>query len=347
MHRLAAVNAVCFLLLAQTVLTGNLNVPRAGSVATLLADGRVLVTGGFNATGDLATAEIFDPATAQFTRIAAMNAPHSRHTATALPNGDVLIAGDSAEIFDGSHFVSLGAFPRRSHTATLLRDGRVLLAGGISGDTVRSDAVIFDPATRAFESAGSMTTPRFDHGSALLPDGRVLIAGGYSTNSNRGFAVSAEIFDPLTKTFTATATPFGPHVGEIITLGNGDLLLAGIDDPPLASSTSEIFDGTTFRPAMPVWSARWGSTSTVMPTGSVVIAGGGHFYTTNDLSTFDPATNSYHSLGALQIARSEHAAIALRDGRLLIIGGQDQGTVNATGESLGAPSKSGRHRVAR
>jgi hypothetical protein len=347
MHLCIVVNAVCFILLAQTVLTGNLNVPRAGSVATLLADGRVLVTGGFNASGDLATAEVFDPATSRFTRIADMNAPHSHHTATALPNGDVLILGDSAEIFDGARFVVLGAFPRRSHTATLLRDGRVLIAGGISGDTVLAEAQIFDPATRSFEAAGSMTTPRFDHGTALLPDGRVLIAGGYSTNSNRGFAVSAEIFDPRTKTFTATATPFGPHTGDIATLANGDLLLVGIDDPPVASSSSEIFDGATFRPAMPVWSARWGATSTMLPNGTIVVAGGGHFYTTNDLSTFDAASQSYRSLGALQIARSEHAAIVLRDGRLLIIGGQDQGTINATGESLGAAAKTGRHRAAR
>lgn len=339
-------NAVCFILLAQTVLTGNLNTPRAGAVATLLADGRVLVTGGFNASGDLSSAEIFDPATSQFARIANMATPHSHHTATVLPNGDVLIVGDSAEVFDGSRFVSLGAFPRRSHTATLLSDGRVLIAGGISGDTVLADAQLFDPATRTFESAGAMTTPRFDHGAALLPDGRVLIAGGYSTNSDRGFAVSAEIFDPRTKTFSATATPLGPHSGNIVSLPNGDLLLAGIDDPPVASSTSEVFDGASWRPTMPVWSARWGATTTVMPNGSVIVAGGGHFYTANDLETFDPGSQSFRSAGALQIARSQHAAIVLRDGRLLIIGGQDQGNINPTGESLGT-AKSERRRVAR
>lgn len=340
-------NAFCFILLAQTVLSANLNVPRAGSVATLLSDGRVLVTGGFNASGDVAAAEIFDPATARFVRIADMNAPHSHHTATALPNGDVLIAGDTAELFDGSHFIPLGAFPRHSHTATLLDDGRVLIAGGISGDTVLADAEIYDPATRTFETAGSMTAPRFGHGAALLPDGRVFIAGGYSTNSERGFAVSAEIFDPRTNTFTATAAPFGPHIGDILTLADGDLLLVGIDDPPVASSTSEAFDGTTFRPTVPVWSARWGSTATPMPDGSIVIAGGGHFYTTNDLSAFDPASQSYRSLGALQIARSQHAAVVLRDGRLLIIGGQDQNQPTPTSESLGAAAKGGRRRAAR
>jgi hypothetical protein len=341
------VNAVCFILLAQTVLTGNLNVPRAGSVAALLADGRVLVTGGFDASGDLATAEIFDPASSQFVRVANMNAPHTQHTATTLPDGNVLIVGDSAELFDGTKFISIAGGSRHSHTATLLDDGDVLIAGGISGDNVLADAELFHPASRTFEKIGSMTVPRFNHGAVLLTDGRVLLAGGYSTNSNRGFTVSAEIFDPKTKSFAAIATPLGPHAGNIVTLANGDLLLVGIDDPPVASSTSEVFDGENWRPAMPVWSARWGATSTLMHDGSIVIAGGGHFYTTNDLSTFDPASQSYRSLGALQIARSQHAAIVLRDGRLLVIGGQDQARINQTGESLGTATKSVRRRAAR
>jgi len=346
LHCTDIVNAVCFILLAQTVLTGNLNVPRAGGVAALLADGRVLVTGGFDASGDLAAAEVFDPASAQFVRTADMNAPHNHHTATTLPDGNVLIVGDSAELFDGTRFISIAGGNRHSHTATLLADGDVLIAGGISSDNVLADAELFHPATRTFEKIASMTTPRFNHGAALLPDGRVLIAGGYSTNTNRGFTVSAEIYDPKTRSFMAAATPFGPHSGNILALPNGDLLLVGIDDPPVASSVSEIFDGSNFRPAMPVWSARWGATTTLMPDGSVIVAGGGHFYTANDLETFDLRSQSFRSAGALQIARSEHAAIVLRDGRLLIIGGQDQGTINPTSESLGA-AKSGRRRVAR
>lgn len=340
-------NAVCLILLAQTVLTGNLNVPRAGSVATLLADGRVLVTGGFDASGDLATAEIFDPSSSQFVRAANMTATHNHHTATSLPDGQVLILGDSAELFDGSRFIAIAGFNRHSHTATLLNDGNVLITGGLTGDSVLADALLFHPATRTFENIGNLTTPRFHHGAALLPDGRVLIAGGYSTNDKHGFTVSAEIFDPKTKSFTPTAPPFGAHVGNIVPLANGNLLLAGIDDPPVMSSVSEVFDGATFRPTTPVWSARFGATTTLMPNGSVVIAGGGHFYTTNDLSTFDAASHAYRSLGELQMARSQHSAILLRDGRLLVIGGEDQNNITATGESLGTAAKSGRHRAAR
>ena len=45
----------------QTVLTGNMTVPRSWPAVTLLNDGRVLVTGGGHGLGYLASAELFDP----------------------------------------------------------------------------------------------------------------------------------------------------------------------------------------------------------------------------------------------------------------------------------------------
>jgi len=333
---------------AQTVLTGNLNVPRAGCTATVLADGRVLITGGY-ATQPLASTELFDPAGGVFTIGPDMQSPRVGHTATALPDGEVLIAGGSAEIFDGHAFNALpGMTPRSSHSATLLRDGTVLLAGGISQTgTVLSDAELFDPATRSFVRVGSMSAPRFGHGAALLPDGRVLIAGGYVAIELHGFALTAEIYDTQTKTFSLTNTPLGAHLDEVIPLLDGRVLLVGIDDPPLVNSISELFDPPTdsFQPTAPVWSARFGAKAIVLRDGRVLIAGGGSFLATNDLEVFDPAENTFRSIGSLQIARMKHAAVVLRDGRSLFIGGEDQTRVIRTGESLGEANKS-RHRAA-
>ena len=334
---------------AQTVLTGNLNVPRAGCVATVLTDGRVLITGGY-ATQPLASTELFDPARGVFTIGPDMQSARVGHTATALPDGEVLIAGGSAEIFDGHAFVAVpGMTPRSSHSATLLRDGTVLLAGGISQDgAVLADAELFDPATRSFARVASMTAPRFGHGAALLPDGRVLIAGGYAAIELHGFALTAEIYDPRTKTFRLTNTPLGAHLDEVIALLDGQVLLVGIDDPPLVNSISELFDPRTnsFEPTSPVWSARFGAKAIVLRNGTVLIAGGGSFLATNDLEIFDPAENTFRSIGALQVARMRHAAVVLRDGRSLFIGGEDQTKVIPTGESFGAANNS-RHRAAR
>jgi len=325
---------------AQTVLTGNLNVPRAGCTATVLADGRVLITGGY-ATQPLASTELFDPARGVFTIGPDMQSARVGHTATALPEGEVLIVGGSAEIFDGHAFTTVAGMntPRTSHSATLLRDGTVLLAGGVSqGGTVVSDAELFDPATRSFVRVGSMSAPRFGHGAALLPDGRVLIAGGYAAIDLHGFALTAEIYDPQTKTFSPTNTPLGAHLDEVVPLLDGRVLLVGIDDPPLVNSLSELFDPRTdsFEPTAPVWSARIGARAIVLSGGRVLIAGGGSFLATNDLEIFDPAEHTYRSAGALQVARMQHAAVLLRDARSLFIGGEDQARVIQTGESFGA-----------
>src|SRR5438046_693432 len=94
---------------SQVEQLGPLVVPRTGHAATVLADGRVLITGGRDGAGTIvATAEIFDPATETSTAVGALVTARVSHTATLLPNGRVLIAGgtsatgslSSAEIFD-------------------------------------------------------------------------------------------------------------------------------------------------------------------------------------------------------------------------------------------------------
>src|SRR5438105_12856869 len=87
--------------------SASLNTARIDHTATLLADGRVLIAGGTGASGALASAEIFDPANlgAGFRMLSAtMGAARTRHTATRLHNGTLLIAGGdaagTAEIFN-------------------------------------------------------------------------------------------------------------------------------------------------------------------------------------------------------------------------------------------------------
>src|SRR5688500_18408046 len=74
--------------------TRNMINARAGHTATLLLDGRVLITGGYDGgIGKLSRAELYDPATGAFTLTGdLLNARYS-HTATLLPDGKVLIAG--------------------------------------------------------------------------------------------------------------------------------------------------------------------------------------------------------------------------------------------------------------
>ena len=150
--------------------TGSMTRYRAWHTATLLLDGRVLITGGTSGTGDLLSAEVYDPSTGSFTQTGQMGAPRIYHTATLLIDGRVVVAGggsdytnhsflSSAELFDptAGTFGPTGpmADTRTSHTATLLADGRVLVSGGFGAQAPLASAEIYDPITGTFTPAGS------------------------------------------------------------------------------------------------------------------------------------------------------------------------------------------------
>src|SRR5436309_1831309 len=78
--------------------TGSLNTARFYHTATLLPNGMVLVAGGYdidlnNNHNSLASAELYDPASGTWTVTGSLNTARASHTASLLPNGNVLVAG--------------------------------------------------------------------------------------------------------------------------------------------------------------------------------------------------------------------------------------------------------------
>ena len=172
-----------------------------------------------NGQGLLASAEIYDPKTGNFTFTGSLHRGRDYQTATMMLDGRVLIAGGdidapvtSAEIYDPStgKFTLTGSTSssRWLHTATVLMDGRVLITGGRApNDAIYSTAELYDPKTGKFTKTGSMTVSRQEHSATLLPNVNVLIAGGLSgPTMTANESSTAELYDPKTGKFTQAGT---------------------------------------------------------------------------------------------------------------------------------------------
>ena len=220
---------------------GDMTMGRAWHTATLLNNGKVLIAGGDFADIRTRGAELYDPATGTFTSTGDMKEPGAE-TATLLPNGRVLIikgkflGPNHAELYDPA----TGAFTRTGDlslagfhpTAVLLPTGKALVAGGSFGDLGGSDgAEIYDATTGAFNATGNMTAS-IDAGlaSALLPDGKVIIAGRSYRGCDfdlRVCAGAAELYDPVTGTFSALSNSQSAEGHAATLLPDGTVLLSG------------------------------------------------------------------------------------------------------------------------
>ena len=218
--------------------TGSMSSVRFDHTATLLASGKVLITGG----DGLASAELYDPATGSFSSTGSMSTARIAHTATMLASGKVLITGGttggiipsvlaSAELYDPAtgSFSSTGSMSiaRDGHTATLLNSGKVLITGGCDSSSCLASAALYDPANGSFSSTGSMSSPRYGHTATMLASGKVLIAGGAANNLGLIWA-SAELYDPATGSFSSTGAMSSVRFLHTATLlASGKVLITG------------------------------------------------------------------------------------------------------------------------
>jgi hypothetical protein len=344
-----------------TSLPNTMNVGRQGHTATQLPNGRVLIAGGSTGDGitsseNTDTAELFDPASGTFTLLPnTMTSRRNWHTATLLPNGQVLIAGgfgfayrDTAELFDpasGTFTLVPGtlSFARSSHTATLLANGTVLIAGGrgVTGHTATAE--LFDPASGTFTLLPPMSMARMGHTATLLPSGRVLITGGLPGDAIFGTMPTntAELFDPASGTFTALPPITSARTNHTATLlPSGKVLITGGDTGTRFSDTAELFDpttGTFTALANSMTSERYFHKATLLPNGTVLITGGGNLIQgkiDNSAELFDPATRTFTSLPPMTSVRYFDTATLLPNGKVLITGGPGKVSGNANTAEL-------------
>ncbi|MFZ1375542.1 MAG: kelch repeat-containing protein [Geothrix sp.] len=313
------------------IATGSLTTLRHSHTATLLANGKVLIVGGFNGI-PLDSAELYDPTSGTFSSAGNLASARYSHTATLLPNGKVLVTGGytlagvtkSAELYDpGTNSFSVAGTmvsERAQHTATSLPGGKVLIFSGRGLLAYLKTAELYDPTTNAFTATvGAPLAARVDHTASLLGSGKVLITGGQTT----GVIASGELYDPVADTFTATASLSVPRVFHTATvLANGKVLVVGGS----LTSVAELYD-----PAAGTFTATAGTlvlqrdrlhAAVLLPTGKVLISGGvgsGVVLAANEL--FDPANGTFAATGSMTTSRRIHTATLLGTGKVLLAAG--------------------------
>ncbi len=307
--------------------TGSMTVARDGHTATRLLDGRVLIAGG-----GPASAELYDPKNQTFTVTGSMTLAQDARSATLLANsilpnyGKVLVAGGGdliAELYDpkSGTFTATGSTLalHLGQTATLLQNGEVLIAGG---ETAKAE--LFNPSTGAFTATGSMTVSRSGHTATRLPDGHVLIAGGVQDFGPGTVPIplgpgvaSAELYDPVSGTFTPTGSMSEGRSGHTATLlGDGTVLVTGMDN------TAELFSpGTETFAVVGQLETGSGATATLRNDGTVLVAGGRYRVSLATAQLFAPESGGFVPTGSLITPRDGHTATLLADGTVLITGG--------------------------
>ena len=220
------------------VRTGSMRMARGSPTATVLRDGRVLVTGGeARDNRKLRSAELYDPRTGRFTPTGAMR------------------------------------LPRGAHVAVLLRDGRVLVIGGTDGDVVLATTEVYDPKRGRFTPGPRLRVARQKHAAVVLRDGRVLVVGGADERDFGGRLASAELLD-VRRNRAFRVAPMSARRYKLpdaaVLLADGSVLVAG------GAQELERFDPSRSRfvPAGRIDAALAFSTATRLRDGRVLVAGG-------------------------------------------------------------------------
>ncbi len=230
----------------------NMNSKRYLHGSSVLEDGKVFVTGGYIPT-ILNTTEIYDPVANTWTNKASMINARRLHTQVtfkdAQGNSKVMVMGGlnstgtqlkSTEIYDPLSDAWTAApdmnYTRFSASAVTLSDGRILVVGGNSN--VDNTSEVYSPSDNSWRIYNTSFPTRLDVEIALLGSSagnKVLATGGSGVTD-------AQLFDPLTNTWSTTASMNSPRSGfTLTTLKDGSVLAAAGGATYTQTTTSEVY----------------------------------------------------------------------------------------------------------
>jgi len=282
-------------------LTNAMNVAREAHTATLLNNGRILVSGGVGSAGHLSSVEMYDPSTEDWDSTGSM------------------------------------IYARDNHVAVLLTDGRVLVAGGVNSDGILSSAEVYNPSQGTWTITGSLTVRRYSPGAILLTSGKALVFGGWGGPGKP--LSSAEIYNPDTGTWSPTGSmnyPRGSYwlSSEVVILPDGRVLVEGGYNGSSIVSSAEIYSPNTGTWSLTgsMNSARTMHTATLLNNGKVLVVGGYAAGTLVSCEIFDPSTGTWSYTGAMSTPRKAHTATLLVKAGVLVAGGTSDQEILASAE---------------
>jgi hypothetical protein len=336
--KIGVVSPLVFLALTVTALAqsagtftpaGNMTTPRLFHTATLLTNGKVLITGGAVSDSDdtQVNSELYDPATGIF-------AASGMIWGIPLSDGRLLIftGPRTAETYDPltAAFQATGdmvAQPYSTRLATSLQDGRIFIAG-------YPTAQIYDPYTGTFAATRpyAASLPAILQSSTLLADGRVLLTGAvnicYEAQCREPGTSWTEIYDPRSGTFIVAGNMnWWNNIYTATLLLSGKVLFVGGDNYNAIPSSAELFDpsnGTFTLIESPLANLQYSAT-TLLPDGTVLITGGLRFSGEGEAVSelYLPETGKFAGAGNMITPRYGHTATLLTDGTVLIAGGSN------------------------
>ena len=273
-----------------STVSGRLLHPRVGPSAVVMADGRILVTGG--CCPITADSEIFDARTGESHAAARMLETRIGHTLTRLADGRVAAIGgstvskalSSAEVFDPSSgawspFPALSA-SRALHAALTLDGGSLLVIGG-NGFSGPSGGELFDPTTTAWHAIA-----KYPRESWLVLDAARLSDKIIVAERQRRGTMAVGAYDLRRAVWLTPCSPRLARVDEAaVILPGGKVVVGG---------------------------------------GSV--GAGGREHAVADVNLFDPVSGTWTRLPDLAVARANARFVALDDGLALALGGYDGDT---------------------
>jgi len=296
----------------------------ASQVAVALADdGRVVVSGGFDADGEpTAQAEIYDPTADRWFALPAMHHARIGHTMTALPRGRVLV---------------LGGWGQRTR-AVGTRPGARVPYPILPGEPVL-DGEMLNLESRRWSPTAPLPAGRKGHTATLLTDGRVLVVGGTAARVD-GFndllgvprVVSQKLrdvslYDPSTNSWEQSPPLEHALDGHrAVRLRDGSVLLLGPTSNHTVALRFEPDEGRFHPVTYPDMVDSYQRSATLLADGRVLLLGGDpqSRVAGKPGAIFDPVTESWAEIPEAPDVNGpmgDQASVLLPDASVLVTGG--------------------------